>query len=56
MAGLGRFPLARKLMINADDGGSDTFRNRLWKVALQELADELGLPLQVSQFPQGTSK
>jgi hypothetical protein len=51
-----RFPRARKLMITADGGGSNSSRNRLWKVALQELADELKLRLQVCHFPPGTSK
>lgn len=51
-----RFPDARKLMITADGGGSNSSRNRLWKVALQELADELGLSLRVCHFPPGTSK
>jgi len=54
--GAGRFPHARKLMITADGGGSNSSRNRLWKVALQELADELGLTLHVCHFPPGTSK
>jgi hypothetical protein len=51
-----RFPRPRKLMITADGGGSNSSRNRLWKVALQELADELELPLHVCHFPPGTSK
>jgi len=54
--GAARFPRARKLMITADGGGSNSSRNRLWKVALQELADELGIPLHVCHFPPGTSK
>jgi Rhodopirellula transposase DDE domain len=54
--GAARFPRARKLMITADGGGSNSSRNRLWKVALQELAAELGLPLHVCHFPPGTSK
>jgi hypothetical protein len=54
--GAARFPRARKLMITADGGGSNSSRNRLWKVALAELADELGLPIQVCHFPPGTSK
>jgi hypothetical protein len=54
--GMRRFPRARKLMITADGGGSNGSRNRLWKVALQELADELGLPLHLRHFPPGTSK
>ncbi len=54
--GATRFPQARKLMITADGGGSNSSRSRLWKVALQRLADELGLPLHVCHFPPGTSK
>jgi hypothetical protein len=43
-------------LITADGGGSNGSRNRLWKVALQTLADDLGLQLQVCHFPPGTSK
>ena len=51
-----RFPRARHLLITADGGGSNSHRSRLWKVALQELADEIGLKLSVCHFPPGTSK
>jgi len=54
--GATRFPRARKLMITADGGGSNSSRNRLWKVALQDLANDLGLPLHICHFPPGTSK
>jgi hypothetical protein len=54
--GTQRFPRARELMITADGGGSNSYRSRLWKVALQELADQLGLTLRVCHFPPGTSK
>jgi hypothetical protein len=54
--GATRFPKATKLMITADGGGSNSSRNRLWKLSLQSLADELGLQLQVCHFPPGTSK
>jgi hypothetical protein len=54
--GAGRFPRATKLMITADGGGSNGSRNRLWKIALQGLADELGLRLEICHFPPGTSK
>jgi hypothetical protein len=43
-------------MITADGGGSNSSRSRLWKVALQELADQLHLELEVCHFPPGTSK
>ena len=54
--GARRFPQATKLLITADGGGSNSSRNRLWKVALQDLASELGLGLEVCHFPPGTSK
>jgi Rhodopirellula transposase DDE domain len=54
--GAARFPRANRLMITADGGGSNSCRSRLWKVALQELADTTGLRLSVSHFPPGTSK
>ncbi len=47
---------ARELLITADGGGSNGSRSRLWKVALQELANGLGIPVQVCHFPPGTSK
>jgi len=54
--GRGRYPKARELLITADCGGSNSSRTRLWKVALQDLADDLGLRLTVCHFPPGTSK
>jgi len=51
-----RYPQAKALLITADCGGSNSSRTRLWKVALQELADDLGLRLTVCHFPPGTSK
>ena len=47
---------AKALYITADGGGSNGSRSRLWKVALQEFADETGLNVCVSHFPPGTSK
>ncbi len=51
-----RYPDAEELLITADGGGSNGSRHRLWKVALQELADDLGMPIRVRHFPPGTSK
>jgi transposase len=47
---------ATELLITADGGGSNGSRSRLWKVALQRLADEMGLRISVCHFPPGTSK
>ena len=54
--GAARFPRAERLLITADGGGSNSSRTRLWKVALQQLADAIDLTLTVSHFPPGTSK
>jgi hypothetical protein len=54
--GASRFPRAERLLITADGGGSNSSRTRLWKVALQKLADDIDLTLTVSHFPPGTSK
>jgi len=51
-----RFPKASRLLITADAGGSNGWRTRLWKVSLQELANEIDMNLTVSHFPPGTSK
>ena len=50
------YPAARRLLITADGGGSNGYRVRLWRVALQKLADALGILIQVCHFPPGTSK
>jgi hypothetical protein len=50
------YPGATQLLITADGGGSNRSRCRLWKVKLQELADETGLRITVCHFPPGTSK
>jgi hypothetical protein len=47
---------AKRLLITADAGGSNGPRLHLWKLELQKLADEIGLPIAVSHFPPGTSK
>jgi DDE family transposase len=51
-----RYPSAPALLITADGGGSNGSRNRLWKVALQQLANDIGLRMAVCHFPPGTSK
>jgi hypothetical protein len=50
------YPNATELLITADGGGSNSSRARLWKVALQGLADGTGVRISVCHFPPGTSK
>lgn len=54
--GQAHYPRSKHLLITADCGGSNGYRNRLWKLKLQEFADESGLTLHVCHFPPGTSK
>lgn len=54
--GRSRYPSAAELLVTADGGGSNGARVRLWKVALQRLADQTGLHISVCHFPPGTSK
>ncbi len=50
------YPKARRLLICADAGGSNSYRNRLWKVELARLAADAGITITVCHFPPGTSK
>jgi hypothetical protein len=54
--GRSRYPDAKTLLITADCDGSNGVRVRLWKLELQNLADELGLTITVCHLPPGTSK
>jgi hypothetical protein len=54
--GRARYPQAKGLLINADGGGSNGSRVRLWKQELQKFADQTGLAITVGHLPPGTSK
>lgn len=54
--GAERYPNARRLLVTADAGGSNGYRNRLWKTELGRLAAETGLEITVCHYPPGTSK
>ncbi len=47
---------ACRLLICADSGGSNGNRLRAWKLGLQDLADEIAMPITVCHYPPGTSK
>jgi hypothetical protein len=51
-----RYEDPRRILITADSGGSNSSRNRLWKLELQRFADETGMIIEVCHFPPGTSK
>jgi len=50
------YPRTKVIFITADGGGSNGYRLRVWKVGLQNLANETGLSITVCHFPPGTSK
>ena len=54
--GAATYPRARQLLICADAGGSNGYRNRLWKRELNRFATESALTVTVCHFPPGTSK
>jgi hypothetical protein len=51
-----RYPSAKRLLITADSGGSNSPRTRLWRWELQQLANETGLKIELCHYPPGTSK
>lgn len=52
-----RYPDTTDVLILADGGGSNGFRCRLWKSALQQkLCDRFGVSVTVAHYPPGASK
>jgi hypothetical protein len=49
------FPDASTILITADNSGG-LRRHALWKMELQKLASEIGLPIEFCRYPPGTSK
>ena len=45
-----------EIVITADCGGSNGYRNRLWKYELQGFANEINKKITVLHYPPGTSK
>jgi hypothetical protein len=56
MLGKKAYPQAKRLLICADAGGSNGTRLRIWKLHLQQLSEQLKLPVTVCHYPPGTSK
>ena len=50
------YPDQKHLLIEADCGGSNGNRSRVWKMGLQRLADEFDLIITVTHYPTGASK
>lgn len=54
--GKNTFPVAKRIYITCDGGGSNSSRSHQWKYELAKLAQDTGLEIHVSHFPPGTSK
>lgn len=54
--GITSYPNAKRLLVTADGGGSNSSRGRLWKTELQSLSNELKMEITVCHLPPGTSK
>ena len=51
------YPSARKILVLADGGGSNSSRSRVWKKGLQEkLSNKYNLSVTVCHYPPGASK
>jgi hypothetical protein len=46
----------RELLIVCDSGGSNSYRLRLWKYSLWQLASQQGIAITVCHYPPGASK
>jgi hypothetical protein len=54
--GLECYGAGDEIVVTADCGGGNGYRNRLWKYELQKLANEIGKKITVLHYPPGTSK
>ena len=54
--GAEQYSATDEIVITADCGGSNGYRNRLWKYALQSFANEIQKKITVLHYPPGTSK
>jgi hypothetical protein len=55
--GMDRYKNAHRLLILADGGGSNGYRNRLWKYQLQTaFCNRFGVDVKVCHYPPGASK
>lgn len=51
-----RYPLAKKILLLCDCGGSNSANQYLFKSDLQRLANDIGLPIRIAHYPSYCSK
>ena len=54
--GKNEYKSASEILLFADCGSSNGYRNKLWKVCLQQFANQTKLTVHVCHYPPGTSK
>lgn len=55
-SGKNEYSDAREILLFADCGSSNGYKNKLWKYSLQQLANATSLTVHVCHYPPGTSK
>jgi Rhodopirellula transposase DDE domain len=54
--GKNRYKLATSILLLCDGGGSNSSRHYVFKEALQELVNEIGIEIRITHYPPYTSK
>lgn len=54
--GMKHYPTADELVIFCDAGGANSYRHHVFKLALHNLADKIGLPIRICHYPPYASK
>lgn len=55
-SGKREYPQAGEILLFADSGSSNGYKNKLWKYSLQQFSNNTGLTVHVCHYPPGTSK
>jgi len=50
------YPKANEMLVFCDAGGANSYRHHIFKVELQQLANEINMPLKIMHYPPYTSK
>lgn len=54
--GKSHYPDAKEILLLCDAGGANCYRHHVFKLALQNLANSIGLPIRISHYPPYSSK
>ena len=51
-----RYPEANEILMFCDSGGANSYRHHVFKAALQDLSNSIGLPIRICHYPPYASK